>query len=177
MESRQCPACQADVPANDAVCPRCGVPAPSSSAAAGAKKRWPAWAWILIGVGCGCPAAIVVLGLLATLIVPNVMEKFRNASTEKARTDIAVIVNSLNEYAIRNAGQYPESLEILVVPDENGYRYLATERLPLDPWKQPYHYEPPPADAPELGPHVWSHGRDGEPGGDDDIDNRTMDDG
>lgn len=139
MESRQCPACQADVPANDAVCPRCGVPAPSSSAAAGAKKRWPAWAWILIGVGCGCPAAIVVLGLLATLVVPSMMEKFRSTDgggVQRAKTDITALVNALNEYAIRNAGQYPESLEILVVPDENGYRYLQAPRTPRDPWKR-----------------------------------------
>lgn len=178
MQSRQCPACQADVAANETDCPRCGVPGPSSSDAAGAKKRWPAWAWVLIGVGCGCPAVIVVLGLLATLIVPNMLEKFdaTGGGWHKVRVDITTLVNGLNEYAIRNAGQYPDSLEALVVPDENGYRYLQLQRIPRDPWKGEYHYEPPPADAPELGPHVWSNGMDGVPGGDDDIDSRTMND-
>lgn len=178
MESRQCPACRADVPANEAACSGCGVPAPSSSDAAGAKRRWPVWAWVLVGVGCGCPAAIVLLGLLATLFVPNVMEKFdaRGGSWRKARVDITSLVNALNEFAIRNAGQYPDSLEVLVIPDENGYRYLQTQRIPRDPWNGEYHYEPPPADASALGPHVWSHGMDGRPGTADDIDSRTMHD-
>lgn len=176
MESRGCPACQADVPANEPVCPRCGTPAPSASSERAAKKRWPAWAWVLIGIACGCLGLIVVLGLLATLVVPKVMDKFRQAGLTKTLTDIERIENALNEYAIRNAGQYPDSLEILVVPDENGYRYLQAEHLPKDPWKHAYLYEPPSPGSSQPGARVWSNGMDGQPGTDDDIDSRTMND-
>jgi general secretion pathway protein G len=120
---------------------------------------------------------IVIIGLLATLVIPNVMEKFRTAGVEKAKTDIASLVNALNEYAIRNAGKYPESLEALVTPDQSGYRYLQATRVPRDPWKQEYLYEPPQPGSGMPDPRVWSNGKDGQPGGDDDIDSRTMNEG
>lgn len=117
---------------------------------------------------------IVIIGLLATLVIPNVMEKFRTAGISKAKTDITSIINALNEYAIRNAGKYPESLEALVTPDQNGYRFLQGTKVPKDPWKQDYNYEPPPPGTQD--PHVWSYGKDGQPGGDDDVDSLTMND-
>ncbi|MBK7876574.1 MAG: type II secretion system major pseudopilin GspG [Planctomycetes bacterium] len=118
---------------------------------------------------------IVIIGLLATLVIPNVMDKFRAAGVEKAKTDITSLINALNEYAIRNAGKYPESLEVLVTPDQNGYRYLQAQKVPKDPWKQEYSYEPPTGSG-NQDPHVWSYGKDGQPGGEDDIDSRTMND-
>lgn len=120
---------------------------------------------------------IVIIGLLATLVVPNVMEKFRTAGVEKAKTDITALVNALNEYAIRNAGKYPDSLEALVTPDQGGYRYLQAQKVPKDPWKQEYQYEPPQPGSGNPDPRVWSNGKDGAPGGEDDIDSRTMNDG
>ncbi|MBI5363714.1 MAG: type II secretion system protein GspG [Planctomycetes bacterium] len=176
MESPYCPACQAAVPSDAAACPRCGAALATSEAAQPAKKRFPTWAWVVLGVGCGCPSAIVVLGLLATLIIPNLLPKFDQdgVSARTARMDITSIVNALNEYAIRNMGRYPDSLEVLVIPDENGYRFLTSKRVPRDPWKQEYHYEPPTPDSSDPDPHVWSNGTDGVPGGGDDIDSRTM---
>lgn len=120
---------------------------------------------------------IVIIGLLATLVIPNVMDKFRAASVEKAKTDITSLINALNEYALRNAGKYPDSLEALVTPDQAGYRFLQATKVPKDPWKQEYQYEPPQPGSGSPDPHVWSNGKDGTPGGDDDIDNRTMNDG
>jgi Type II secretion system (T2SS), protein G len=71
--------------------------------------------------------------------------------------------------------KHPDSLEMLVVPDENGHRLLQRERVLKDPWKQACHDRPPSPDRNERDPHVWSNGRDGMPGGDDDVDGRTMD--
>jgi general secretion pathway protein G len=119
---------------------------------------------------------IVIIGLLATLVVPNVLEKFGKATQEKAKADITQIVNALNEYAIRNAGKYPESLEALVTPDQNGYTFLNAKKIPKDPWKQEYLYEAPTPGSGEPTPRVWTYGKDGQPGGDDDIDSRTMGD-
>lgn len=119
---------------------------------------------------------IVIIGLLATLVIPNVMEKFRTAGVAKAKTDIAAIVNALNEYALRNAAKYPDSLEALVTPDQQGFRFLQAQKVPKDPWKQEYNYEAPQPGSGNPDPHVWSNGPDGTPGGDDDIDSRTMND-
>jgi general secretion pathway protein G len=118
---------------------------------------------------------IVILGLLATLVVPNVMGRFNAATVEKARADIVTIVNALKEYGIRNGGRVPETLEPLVMPDVNGETYLDDRALPVDPWGNEFVYEPPTAG--ESRPHVVSHGRDGQPGGegvDGDIDSWTL---
>ena len=127
-------------------------------------------------IGCiGWSALFVIAVSLVTWVVPNQMELVTYSTKERAHRDLEQILNALNEYAIRNAGQYPESLEVLVVPDKNGDRYFQGPRLPLDPWKQRYHYEPPSPGALELVPHVWSYGKDGQLGGDDDIDSAEPD--
>ncbi len=118
---------------------------------------------------------IVIIGLLATLVVPNVVKKFFVAQGVKAKSDIIAIAEAVNDYAIQNNGRYPESLEALVTPDANGHTYLDQETVPVDPWKNPYVYEPPGPGQPK--PRVISYGKDGIPGGegdDADIDNFSI---
>lgn len=112
---------------------------------------------------------IVILGLLATLVVPNVLGHFIHASTEKARADVVQLANALEQYAIRNAGKYPESLEALVQPDGNGHTCLNARVLPPDPWKHAYRYEPPSPGVPGSRPRIASDGPDGQAGNADDI--------
>lgn len=121
---------------------------------------------------------IVILGLLATLVVPSVVDKLKGAQRGKARTDITVIANALDEYAIQNAGRYPDSLEILVTPDANGQTYLKQRQVPRDPWGNEYMYEPPFPGEPR--PRVYTLGRDNAVGGegeDSDLDNFMILDG
>ena len=117
---------------------------------------------------------IVIIGLLATLVVPNVLEKFQFSARAKAKADIAAIVNALTEYATRNAGKFPDSLEALITPDTNGYKFLNYSKVPKDPWKNEYMYEPPQQGTPE--PRVFSYGPDNQPGNEDDVDSATMND-
>lgn len=105
----------------------------------------------------------VMLGLLATIMVPSLLSRFGRAQHRKAELDIAAIESALDTYAIENGGQYPESLEVLVTPDENGQTFLrGYTSLPLDPWRNPYVYVAASGEAP---PHVISYGKDGQPGG------------
>jgi general secretion pathway protein G len=117
---------------------------------------------------------IVILGLLATLVVPNVMKQLFTANTAVAKQDISAISQAVQNFAIEHAGKYPERLEDLITPDENGHKYLDRQSVPKDPWKNEYVYE-----APQSGQgfKVICYGRDGQPGGegeDSDIDNVTM---
>jgi general secretion pathway protein G len=115
---------------------------------------------------------IVILGILAALIVPRVMDRPDQARVVAARADIAAIIGALKLYKLDN-GTYPgpdQGLEALVKKPERGEiprnwksgGYL--ERLPVDPWNNPYQYLYP-------GIHgevdVFSFGRDGRPGGED----------
>ena len=114
---------------------------------------------------------IVILGLLATLVVPSVMKRFFTAQTTKVKADITTIAGALDGYALENNGRYPESLEELVTPDENGFAFLDQETVPRDPWGNEYMYEPPSAGSKFR---VFTYGEDGVPGGegkDRDIDN------
>jgi general secretion pathway protein G len=118
---------------------------------------------------------IVIIGLLATLVVPNVMQKFGQGQKAKATVDITNVVNALNEYAMNNSGRYPDSLEALVTPDQKGYTYLNQKSVPKDPWGVEYGYEAPQPGQPE--PRVYTLGRDQSPGGegdDGDIDNFSI---
>jgi len=118
---------------------------------------------------------IVIIGLLATLVVPNVLQRLATAITGKARVDIMAIHNALNEYAALNSGRYPDGLQALVEPDENGYTFLDRRAVPLDPWKNEYLYEAP--GGGEVRPRVYTLGKDGSIGGegdDKDIDNWSI---
>jgi len=80
----------------------------------------------------------------------------------KARADLEAIVDAIAWFAQKNDGRLPEELSVLWKPDSRGHRYLDVYEPPLDPWDNPYHYEPSP-DAASF--RVFSLGEDGRPGG------------
>ena len=112
---------------------------------------------------------IVIIGLLATVVVPKVMDRLKDASWGTAKADIASIESALTQYAINN-GNYPDSLQVLVEPDVNGRRYLDARAVPQDPWGNEYGYEPPNSSEPD--PRIICFGADGVPGGDGDEGDR-----
>jgi len=125
--------------------------------------------WIVIAVVAaavsflGCAA----LGFVATLVLPNVMKRYLTAQEDKAKADITALAAAVEGYAIENGGRYPRTLEPLVVPDEHGRSFLDRETLPLDPWGNPYFYEPP-RDA-STPFRLFTYGADGRPGGEGDA--------
>ena len=113
---------------------------------------------------------IVILGILAALVVPRILERPDEARVIAAKHDIATIVQALKLYRLDN-GRYPttdQGLAALVsrptlppLPPNwkpNGY----LERLPLDPWRNPYQYLNPGLRG-EID--VFSFGAAGQPGG------------
>ncbi len=113
---------------------------------------------------------IVILGVLAALIVPRVLERPEEARAVAAKSDIAAMMQALKLYRLDNQ-RYPttdQGLSALVAKPEqppvppnwkpNGY----LERLPKDPWGHAYQYLNPGLKG-EID--VYSFGRDGQPGG------------
>ncbi|MCB9916385.1 MAG: type II secretion system major pseudopilin GspG [Planctomycetes bacterium] len=120
---------------------------------------------------------IVIIGLLATLVVPNVVQRLKTAFMGKAKADITALASALDDYATQNGGRYPDSLDVLVTPDENGYTFLKQKSVPVDPWGNEYGYEPPIPGSGQPEPRVYTLGSDGQPGGDGDaadVDNFTI---
>ena len=115
---------------------------------------------------------IVIIGLLATLVIPNVVARLFTGQVGKAKADIIAIEQGLNQYAIQNGGRFPDNLEALVTADENGNTYLDRDSVPKDPWGNEYVYEAPGPGRPK--PVVKTYGADGVQGGeakDRDFDN------
>lgn len=111
---------------------------------------------------------IVILGLLTTIIVINVIPAGDQAAVQKARTDISVLENALEQYRL-NMMSYPttdQGLEALVeapsgLARAEMYRpggYI--KALPDDPWGNPYQYRRDGSDY-----EVFSYGADGREGG------------
>lgn len=116
---------------------------------------------------------IVILGILATLIVPNIMDTPDEAKQAKAKVDMTALETALKMYKLHN-GSYPtteQGLEALVSPPETGSGasnwkeggYLEKGRVPLDPWGNDYVYLSPGVNG---SFDITSYGADGVPGGD-----------
>ena len=123
---------------------------------------------------------IVILGILASLVGPNLMGNKEQADRPKAGSDTVALEKALHMYKLDNS-RYPtteQGLEALVTkpqgePEPRNYKsdgYI--KRLPQDPWGGAYQLMSP-------GEHgkidVFSMGLDGEAGTDDDIGNWNMD--
>jgi|SRR5882672_3444965 len=118
---------------------------------------------------------IVIIGLLATAVMTNAVRNFFVAARKKAEMDVVSIDSAISNFIVENGGKAPENLEVLVTPDENGRTILKNRTtVPLDPWGNPYGYEPPTSNRDYR---VFSYGKDGQPGGEGDnadIDNFTI---
>jgi general secretion pathway protein G len=110
---------------------------------------------------------IVIIGLLATVVIINVMPASNRAATTKARADIATLEQALDMYRLDNL-RYPTAQEGLQALVDGNY----IRRLPDDPWRNPYSYQAPGPDGRDF--RIISLGADGREGGsgeDEDISN------
>jgi general secretion pathway protein G len=111
---------------------------------------------------------LLIIGVLAALIVPNVLDRADDAKVTAAKADISNLMQALKMYRLDN-GRYPSA--------EQGLAALATkptiepmapnwkknlDQLPNDPWGKPYAYLNPGIKA-EID--VMSFGADGQSGG------------
>ena len=112
---------------------------------------------------------VVILGILAALIAPNVINRIDDAQVVKVQQDIRSIESALKLYRLDNF-RYPETdegLNALVTPPQDpNARWPAggyLDRLPKDPWDREYAYLHP-GNQGEFD--VYTLGRDGQQGGD-----------
>ncbi|MGU9978174.1 MAG: type II secretion system major pseudopilin GspG [Candidatus Oxydemutatoraceae bacterium WSBS_2016_MAG_OTU14] len=105
---------------------------------------------------------VAILAILATLVVPNIMDSPDRARQASVKHDINSISSALAIYRLDHAN-YPNSLQDL---SSGSRKYL--KEVPLDPWNNPYQYE--------KGGHrsggkykfdLFSYGADGVEGGSD----------
>jgi len=117
---------------------------------------------------------IVILGILASMVVPNLMGNKDKADQQKAISDIVALENALDMYKLDNS-IYPtteQGLEALLQkpsssPEPRNFREGGyVKRLPQDPWRNDYLLLSPG----ENGKiDIFSAGPDGQSGSEDDI--------
>ena len=92
---------------------------------------------------------VIILGMLAGIVAPNVMSRLGGAKSKTARVQIEEFGAALDLYFLET-GSYPTTdigMNALFkqpagIETWNG-PYLKKSKIPPDPWGNPYHYESP----------------------------------
>lgn len=116
---------------------------------------------------------IVILGLLATFLLPKIIDRPDEARITKAKSDIKAIESALKLYKLDN-GFYPtteQGLSALITqptiePIPKNWKrggYLDTNSIPKDPWGNNYIYRSPGEEDRDY--EIISLGADGKEGG------------
>ena len=101
---------------------------------------------------------IVILGLLATVVVINVLPAQDTARIKKAEADVALLEQAAEMYRLNHLN-YPSTGEGLGALVSGGF----IKRLPDDPWGNPYRYAAPGGEGRAFD--IYSTGADGREGG------------
>ena len=101
---------------------------------------------------------LVIIGILGTIVAPNLLDRPNQARVEKAKQDIKAFEGALSLYKLDNF-RYPDSGQGLSVL---AGKYM--EKVPNDPWGNPYQYVYPGSSG---SYDIISYGADGQAGGAD----------
>lgn len=112
---------------------------------------------------------IFIVGLLATIVVINVLPSQEKAMVQKTKADIAILSQAMETYRLDNLA-YPDAGQGLTAlasppvtaPGARTEGYI--KKLPNDPWGRPYQYTVP---GRAGAFDIYSLGADGAPGGTD----------
>lgn len=112
---------------------------------------------------------VVIMGVLAALVLPKVLDRVGQSKTAAAKVEISTIMQAMKMYKLDNQ-RYPtteQGLQALMTkptagPAASGWKAPYLEKMPKDPWGNPYQFLSPGVKG-EID--VFSYGADGQPGG------------
>jgi general secretion pathway protein G len=118
---------------------------------------------------------ITILGLIATVVTVNVLDRLDEAKVSTAKTQIKSLEEALDQYR-RDNGVYPsteQGLQALVekptigrIPKRYPSKgYIKGDKVPNDPWDCEYKYYSPGIQGHEY--EIYSLGRDCQEGGEE----------
>ncbi len=126
---------------------------------------------------------LAILGVIAAMVVPNLLGRQEVANQRASRISIAGFENAVKQYAAEHDGLFPEGngdsvIQLLMTPEQTAEsttpRAPYLEKVPLDAWKQPLRYEYPASGNRQSvtgKPAIWSAGPDRQDDTGDDINN------
>jgi len=98
---------------------------------------------------------IVILGILAGLIVPRIMDRPEQARRQKAEVQIESLVTACKLFKL-DTGSYPTNLDALISGSGRRGGYLEKGKLPKDPWGKDFQYS---VQGPDI--EIWTTSADG----------------
>lgn len=110
---------------------------------------------------------LVIIGLLAALVGPNLYQRLKPAKQSVARAQIKNFLTALDSFFV-DTGRFPTTQEGLKVLRQkpagikNWIGPYLKEEIPTDPWSNPYQYRAPGRNGPF---EILSYGADGREGG------------
>ncbi len=106
---------------------------------------------------------IVIIGILATIVVPRFIGASDDAKVTAAIAQISSFKTALTHYKLK-FGQFPSTSDGLDVLISNGKQnFLDQDNIPKDPWGNDYAYSSPGNQGHDF--EIVSYGEDGLPGG------------
>ena len=126
---------------------------------------------------------LAILGVIAAMVVPNLLGRQEVANQKATRISIAGFENAMKMYAQDHDGQFPPGngdsiIQMLMTPELTSEsakpRPPYLEKVPLDAWKQPLRYEYPASGNRQSTidkPAIWSAGPDHQDDTADDVNN------
>jgi general secretion pathway protein G len=100
---------------------------------------------------------VAIIGLIATLIAPNLIGRFERSKEEITKAQIEMLSSATMSFML-DLSRFPNTLDELINSTDPKWRgpYLSKRSLPKDPWGRDYQYKCPgdhgPFDLYSLGP-------------------------
>lgn len=87
---------------------------------------------------------VLILGLLASLITPNLMDRFERSKEEITKAQVELLSSAIQSFML-DMGRCPNTLNELITSGEPKWRgpYLSKKEMPLDGWGKEYQYKCP----------------------------------
>ena len=87
---------------------------------------------------------VVIIGLLASLIAPNIFSRFERSKEEIAKAQLEMLSSAVQAYML-DMDTCPPALTDLISGSDPRWRgpYLSKNQIPLDPWHREYQYKCP----------------------------------
>jgi general secretion pathway protein G len=89
---------------------------------------------------------VIIIGLIASLIAPNLLGRFERSKEEIAKTQVEMLSSAVQSFYLDLSRCPKEMTELLAkTTNEKKWRgpYLSKETIPEDPWGRPYQYKCP----------------------------------
>ena len=107
---------------------------------------------------------VAIIVMLAGIGGYYFVQSYEDSKRSAAKVQVKVLTEAAEAYYLSNSS-YPPSLQALLVQDpQGGGPYLKTQEALIDPWKNPYQYNPSGPNNSGRQPDIWANSPAGQIG-------------